>query len=149
MLHDVGKLRVPDRVLLKPGSLTEDEWELIREHPAWGEELLSGTEAFWLARRIARSHHENWDGSGYPDRLTGEGIPFEARVVRIVDVFDALRSGRPYKPAWSLERAIDELRTMRGRGLDPELTDLFLDLAAGAATGRPQDTDPRPERSFG
>lgn len=137
MLHDVGKLRVPDRVLLKPGSLTEDEWELIRRHPAWGEELLSGTEAFWLARRIARSHHENWDGTGYPDRLSGGAIPFEARVVRIVDVFDALRSERPYKPSWSLERAIDELRTMRGRGLDPELTDLFLDLASRAPEDGP------------
>jgi len=130
MLHDVGKLRVPDRVLLKPGSLTDEEWELIRQHPAWGEELLSGAEGFALARAIARSHHENWDGTGYPDRLVGTAIPFAARIVRIVDVFDALRSDRPYKPAWSLERTLDEIRLMRGRGFDPELTDLFLELAA-------------------
>lgn len=129
MLHDVGKLRVPDRVLLKPGKLTAEEWALIKQHPAWGEQLLAGTDGFALARMIARSHHENWDGSGYPDGLARDAIPFEARIVRIVDVFDALRSDRPYKPAWSLERALDELRAMRALGLDPELTDLFLELA--------------------
>ncbi|MBF6605663.1 MAG: HD domain-containing protein [Chloroflexi bacterium] len=129
MLHDLGKLRVPDRVLLKPGSLTEEEWAIIRQHPAWGEELLAGTAGFAVARLIARSHHENWDGTGYPDRLVGEAIPHAARIVRIVDVYDALRSDRPYKPAWSPERALDEIQAMRGRGLDPELTDLFLGLA--------------------
>jgi len=136
MLHDVGKLRVPDRVLLKPGKLTEEEWALIRQHPAWGEELLAGTDGFALARVIARSHHENWDGSGYPDGLARETIPFEARIVRIVDVFDALRSERPYKPAWTLERTLDELRAMRASGLDPDLTDLFLGLAERGALPR-------------
>lgn len=128
MLHDVGKLRVPDRVLLKPGRLTEEEWGLIRQHPAWGEELLSGADGFALARAIVRSHHENWDGTGYPDGRAGEAIPFAARIVRIVDVFDALRSDRPYKPAWSPERTLDEMQAMRGRGFDPELADLFLEL---------------------
>jgi putative two-component system response regulator len=90
---------------------------------------MAGTEGFALARTIARSHHENWDGSGYPDSLAGKAIPFAARIVRIVDVYDALRSDRPYKAAWSLERTLDELRSMRGGGLDPELTDLFLGLA--------------------
>jgi hypothetical protein len=128
MLHDVGKLRVPDRILLKPGRLDADEWELIMRHAAWGEELLDGGEHFDLARRIARWHHENWNGSGYPDGLAGTKIPFEARIVRIADVYDALRSKRPYKPAWTDEQALTELRRVRGVHLDPELTDLFLDL---------------------
>lgn len=128
MLHDVGKLRVPDRVLLKPGSLDEDEWAVIRQHPIWGEKLLMGDEGFALARRIARWHHENWDGSGYPDGLRGDAIPMPARIVRVVDVFDALRSERPYKPAWTVERSLEELRLMRGSGLEPALVDLFVEL---------------------
>jgi hypothetical protein len=128
MLHDVGKLRVPDRILLKPAHLDADEWELIMRHAAWGEELLDGGEHFDLARRIARWHHENWDGSGYPDGLAGARIPFEARIVRIADMYDALRAERPYKPAWTDEQALTELRRVRGVHLDPELTDLFLGL---------------------
>ena len=132
MLHDVGKIRVPDRVLLKPGKLDDDEWALIRMHPLWGDELLKGDEGFLLARQIARWHHENWDGSGYPDRLSRETIPFAARIVRIVDVYDALRSERPYKPAWTAEQALEELRAMRGTGLDPDLVDVFLQLRSTA-----------------
>lgn len=128
MLHDVGKLRVPDRILLKPGRLEADEWELIRRHSAWGEELLDGGEHFELARRIARWHHENWDGSGYPDGLVGAQIPFEARIVRVADVYDALRAERPYKAAWTEEQALSEIQRVRGVHLDPELADLFLRL---------------------
>ena len=128
MLHDVGKIRVPDRVLLKPSRLDEEEWAIIRQHPAWGEELLKGHEGFALARQIARWHHEDWAGTGYPDRLRGDAIPLAARIVRIVDVYDALRSERPYKTAWTHERALDELRAMAGRGLDPALTSVFLEL---------------------
>jgi len=128
MLHDVGKLRVPDRILLKPGKLDPSEWETIQLHAVWGEELLEGGEHFSMARAIARSHHENWDGTGYPDRIRAEEIPFEARLVRIVDVYDALRSVRPYKPAWSEDEVIEELRRLREVHFDPELTDLFLGL---------------------
>jgi hypothetical protein len=130
MLHDVGKIRVPDRVLLKPGRLDDEEWALIRLHPIWGEELLKGDEMFALARQIARWHHEDWDGSGYPDGLRGEAIPFAARIVRIVDVYDALRSERPYKPAWSLDRTLEELHRTRGTALDPDLVDTFVSLRA-------------------
>ena len=128
MLHDVGKLRVPDRILLKPGRLDPSEWETIQRHAVWGEELLEGGEHFSLARAIARWHHENWDGTGYPDRIRGGEIPFEARLVRIVDVYDALRSERPYKPAWSEDEVLEELRRLREVHFDPELTDLFLQL---------------------
>lgn len=128
MLHDVGKIRVPDRVLLKPGRLDEEEWALIRQHPIWGEELLKGDDGFALARQIARWHHEDWDGSGYPDGLRGDAIPLAARIVRVVDVYDALRSERPYKSAWTMERTLDELQAMRGRGLDPDLADRFIHL---------------------
>lgn len=134
MLHDVGKIRVPDRVLLKPGALDEDEWALIRRHPEWGDELLKGDEGFALARQIARWHHEDWDGSGYPDGLRGEAIPFAARLVRVVDIYDALRSERPYKPAWTVERALDEIVAMRGKGLDPDLVDVFLNLRSPGAS---------------
>jgi len=103
---------------------------LIRQHPVWGEELVSGTEGFALARTIARSHHENWDGSGYPDGRAGEDIPLAARIVRLVDVYDALRSNCPYKAAWPVERALDEMRVMRGRSFDPDLTEIFLELAS-------------------
>lgn len=128
MLHDVGKLRVPDRILLKPGRLDDEEWDVIRQHAAWGAELLEGSPHFAMARAIARWHHENWNGTGYPDRIGGERIPFEARIVRVVDVYDALRSERPYKPAWSEAEALEELRRMREVELDPELLDLFLKL---------------------
>ena len=131
MLHDVGKLRVPDGVLLKPGALDENEWQLIRQHPAWGEELLKAEQGFGLARQVARWHHENWDGSGYPDGLRESAIPLAARIVRVVDVFDALVSVRPYKPAWKEERALEEILAMRGRGLDPELADLFVAVYNG------------------
>lgn len=128
MLHDVGKLRVPDRILLKPGELSAEEWALVRQHPEWGAELMRGHEGFELARSIARWHHEDWAGTGYPDGLTGPQIPFAARLVRVVDVYDALVTERPYKPAWPIDRALAELRAMRGRALDPDLVDLFVGL---------------------
>jgi hypothetical protein len=126
MLHDVGKLHVPDRILMKPGALDEAEWSIMRRHTIWGAQILGGSSAFERARIICRSHHENWDGSGYPDGLRGERIPLPARIVRLVDVFDALRSERPYKPAWDLQRCVEEIARNAGRQFDPELVPIFL-----------------------
>ena len=128
MLHDVGKLHVPDRILVKRGTLTPSEWAVMRQHTIWGPEILGRSRGFSLARTIGRSHHENWNGSGYPDGLRAERIPLEARMVRITDTFDALRSVRPYKPAWPLERCIDELLGGSGSAFDPELLRLFLSV---------------------
>ncbi|HVM31339.1 MAG TPA: HD domain-containing phosphohydrolase [Candidatus Limnocylindrales bacterium] len=129
MLHDVGKLHVPDAVLLKPGPLDEEEWLIIRQHSAWGAEILANGAGFELARRIARWHHENFDGSGYPDGLRGERIPLEARLVRIVDAFDAMTHRRPYHDPRTFDWAIEELKRCSGRHFDPELLGLFVDLA--------------------
>jgi putative nucleotidyltransferase with HDIG domain len=127
MLHDVGKLHVPDRILLKPGPLSADEWEIMRRHPVWGAEILAQGDGFEVARRIARWHHENIDGSGYPDGLRGERIPLEARIVRIADAFDAMTHPRPYQAARSVEWALEELARYAGSQFDPELAALFID----------------------
>jgi hypothetical protein len=128
MLHDVGKLHVPDRILLKPGPLDPEEWEIIRRHTTIGASIMGHSSGFELARTVARSHHENWDGSGYPDGLRALSIPLAARIVRLVDVFDALRSRRPYKPAWPFERCLEELVAGAGRQFDPDLAPTFVAL---------------------
>jgi hypothetical protein len=128
MLHDVGKLHVPDRILLKPGPLTADEWQVMHQHPIYGERILREGAGFEMARRIARWHHENIDGSGYPDGLKGERIPLEARIVRIADAFDAMTSVRPYKPARSVEWALAELERHGGTQFDPEIVRLLLEM---------------------
>jgi putative two-component system response regulator len=113
---------------MKPGPLDREEWVQVRQHTIWGERILGTTSGFAMARRIARSHHENWDGSGYPDGLIGEGIPLAARIVHIADVFDALYHRRPYKPAWELDQCIDELLNGREHSYDPELVTEFIRL---------------------
>lgn len=128
MLHDVGKLHVPDRILLKPGKLTPAEWETMRRHSIWGERILADGEGFALARRIARWHHENFDGTGYPDGLQGGEIPLEARIVRIADSFDAMTNDRPYSRARSFEDALEELDRFAGVQFDPELVELMVSL---------------------
>jgi HD domain-containing protein len=128
MLHDVGKLHVPDGILMKRGPLDPAELELVRTHTLWGQRILGQTSGFELARTVARSHHENWDGSGYPDHLVGSATPLAARIVHLVDVFDALRAARPYKEAWSLERAIAEIEARSGEMFDPDLVVEFLRL---------------------
>ena len=128
MLHDVGKLLVPAEVLNKPGRLSEEEWALVRRHPSAGVELLADIEFPWDVRPIVESHHERWDGAGYPHGLAGEAIPLTARVVCIADVYDALTSRRSYKEPFSHEGAMEVMRRERGRGFDPELFDRFEEV---------------------
>jgi len=110
VVHDIGKVAVPDAILLKPGKLTEDEWKLMREHPVVGERICEPLKSFRLVLPIIRHHHEKLDGSGYPDGLRGDAIPTTARILQIVDVYDALTTERPYKRAFSV---VDALHTMR------------------------------------
>ncbi|NVD99740.1 HD domain-containing phosphohydrolase [Massilia sp. BJB1822] len=127
-MHDVGKIGIPDRILQKPGKLDADEWKIMQSHAAIGAEIIGEHThgMLRLARNIALSHHEKWDGSGYPKGLKGEEIPLEGRIVAIADVFDALTSARPYKRAWPLEEALNYLREQRGQHFDAALVDLFL-----------------------
>jgi HD-GYP domain-containing protein (c-di-GMP phosphodiesterase class II) len=131
-MHDVGKIGMPDSVLLKAGSLDEDEWATMKSHPEIGAEILaeSRSPVVQLGRTIALAHHERWDGTGYPAGLAGEEIPIEARIVAICDVFDALLSERPYKQPWSLQDAINEIRNQSGRHFDPRLVGIFVTMAA-------------------
>lgn len=128
LLHDVGKLHVPDSLLTKRGPLTEDEWVVMRQHTVWGERILSDGRGFELARQIARWHHENFDGSGYPDRIKGTTIPIEARIVRIADAVDAMTHDRPYKKGQPIAWAMQELERYAGVQFDPELARLYIDL---------------------
>jgi response regulator RpfG family c-di-GMP phosphodiesterase len=128
VLHDVGKIHTPDLILKKPASLTPRERAEMQQHTLAGERILKPSPFFTQASRIARSHHENWDGSGYPDHLAGEHIPFEARIVHLVDVFDALVHPRAYKPAWDREDALAEILRNKGRMFDPAMVDAFVDL---------------------
>ena len=130
ILHDVGKMLVPDEILKKPGPLNPQERRRMQDHAAAGERILSKQPFFDVARQIARSHHENWDGTGYPDRLKGEKIPLSARIVHLADVYDALTSKRIYKPPWSHTDAITAIEQERGYSFDPEVTSAFLSLAA-------------------
>jgi putative two-component system response regulator len=128
-LHDLGKIAVPDGILLKPGPLTTDEIQVIREHPAAGDRLVVPMKTLVLVRPIIRHHHERWDGKGYPDRLGQEETPLLARLMAIVDVYDALRTQRPYKPAFSEEESLRIIREgARGGQFDPELARVFLEL---------------------
>jgi putative two-component system response regulator len=129
-MHDVGKIGIPDRVLLKPGKLNEEEWEIMKTHAEMGAEILSeGTsEVLKMSQIVAITHHERWDGSGYPNGLKGKEIPLVGRIVTIADVFDALTSERPYKKAWSVEDAIKVLEEESGKHFDPSLVPLFKEI---------------------
>ena len=129
MMHDVGKIGIPDIILLKPGKLTFDEFEIMKTHAKIGAELLANSESelIQMAERIAFSHHEKWNGTGYPNGLSGEAIPIEARIVAVADVFDALTSEIPYKKAWSIDDAISLIQKEKEQHFDSGLVDLFID----------------------
>ena len=128
-LHDIGKLAVPDQILLKPGSLDADEWTVMRGHSVRGFDIARSMAGLGDATlQIIRHHHERWDGLGYPEGLRGGEIPLAARVFSICDVYDALTSARPYNRAWSHEAALAELAAQSGRQFDPELVAAFLGL---------------------
>jgi len=129
-LHDIGKIGVPDHILLKAGKLTSEEWEIMAKHPLIGYEILRGSVSKYISMGadIALTHHERFDGSGYPRGLAGEQIPLSGRIVAIADVYDALTSVRPYKAAWPAERALDYIRENSGGHFDPRLAGAFLDF---------------------
>lgn len=133
LLHDIGKMGVPDGILHKPAALTPAEWEIMRRHPTYAFELLSPIEYLRPALDIPYCHHERWDGSGYPRGLRGEEIPLAARIFAAVDIWDALRSDRPYRAAWSDRRTRDYLASLSGTHLDPGVTEAFLGLLASLA----------------
>lgn len=126
-MHDVGKIGIPDAVLLKPGPLSEAEWEVMRRHPEMGASIIGDhpSRLLQMARRVALHHHERWDGTGYPHRLAGADIPLEARITAVADVFDALTSLRPYKLPWEVPQALALLREQAGLAFDPQLIPLF------------------------
>lgn len=128
LMHDVGKIGVPDAILLKPGSLTDPEREIMKQHAVFGGQILhqSSSDLMQAGREIAVSHHEKWDGSGYPEGLSGEDIPLFGRICAIADVFDALTSERPYKQPFSLTKSLEIMKTGRGEHFDPTILDLFL-----------------------
>jgi putative nucleotidyltransferase with HDIG domain len=142
LLHDVGKLMVPAEVLNKPGKLTDDEWAMVRRHPTAGVELLADIEFPWDVRPIVESHHERWDGKGYPHGLAGTEIPLTARVLCIADVYDALTSQRSYKKAFTHDEAMDIMRADVGKQFDPALFPVFEEIVRTGAWGQPVEFAP-------
>ena len=131
LLHDVGKLRIPVAILLKPAPLTEDEWQIMRKHPTLAYEILVPFVFLRPALDIVYCHHEKWDGSGYPRGLKGEAIPLAARIFAVADVYDALRSDRPYRPAWPEEEVRKYIHDQAERHFDPQVVEAFADITVG------------------
>jgi putative two-component system response regulator len=131
-LHDLGKIALPEAILFKPGKLDHDETQTMRQHTLVGGQVFSGVESplMILCREIALHHHERWDGTGYPDEISGESIPLAARIVAVADVYDALVQERPYKQAWSHEDALAEITAQSGKQFDPEIVEAFVALMA-------------------
>ncbi|MCW8929164.1 MAG: response regulator [Gammaproteobacteria bacterium] len=142
-LHDLGKIGIPDEILLKNGKLDGEQWTIMKTHTTIGFELLSNNQSsiMSLAQSIALNHHEKWDGTGYPSGLKGENIPIEARIASICDVFDALTSVRPYKQPWPLEEVVDYIKANSGSHFDPQITSVFIDLIPELIELRKQYSD--------
>lgn len=142
-MHDIGKIGIPDHVLLKPGKLDSEEWEIMQSHVTIGCEILSGSESklMIMAKNIALSHHERWNGTGYPNKISGVDIPIEARICAICDVFDALTSERPYKAAWSIDEAMSLIRQESGQHFDPTLVVLFDSILSDIQAYRDKNLD--------
>jgi PAS domain S-box-containing protein/putative nucleotidyltransferase with HDIG domain len=128
LLHDIGKMAIPDGILLKTGKLTDEEWSMMKNHPQYAYDMLSTIDYLRPALDIPYCHHERWDGTGYPQGLAGEEIPIAARIFAVVDVWDALQSDRPYREAWPIEKAVDYLKEQSGQHFDPQIVKAFLDL---------------------
>jgi putative nucleotidyltransferase with HDIG domain len=137
VLHDIGKVRVPDSLLASTGTLPGEEWELMKHHTTWGAEFLAGRPGFELAATIARSHHEHWDGSGYPDGLAGEDIPEAATIVAVADAFDAITSDRPYRPRRSVTAAMQEIMACSGKQFSPKVVQALVRLYKRKMLPRP------------
>ena len=127
LLHDIGKMGVPDGILLKPGPLTNEEWVLMRKHTTFAYEMLSPIHYLQPALDIPYCHHEKWDGTGYPRGLSGGQIPFAARIFAVVDVWDALISDRPYRAAWPEEKVLDYIRSLAGTHFDPQVVKVCIE----------------------
>jgi putative nucleotidyltransferase with HDIG domain len=134
LLHDIGKMGIPDNILLKPGKLTDEEWNIMRNHPVFAYKLLSPIAFLKAALDIPYYHHEKWDGAGYPHGLKGEQIPLAARIFAVVDVWDALGSDRPYRPAWPKEKMLRYLRDESGKHFDPKVVEIFIKLLEDTAS---------------
>lgn len=130
LLHDIGRMAVPDAILHKPGPLTPEEWDVMRKHPAYAREMLARIPYLISAMEIPFSHHERWDGTGYPLGLKGDEIPLPARIFAVVDVWHALSTPRPYRPAWTAEQVIGYIQANSGTHFDPTVVRAFLDLLA-------------------
>jgi putative two-component system response regulator len=128
LLHDVGKIGIPDSILHKPSTLTEEEWVIMRKHPQFAYDMLHSIEYLRPALDIPYSHHEKWDGTGYPRGLKGEEIPLTARLFAVADVWDALTSDRPYRAAWNKEQALEYIREQSGKHFDPQVVELFFKI---------------------
>jgi HD-GYP domain-containing protein (c-di-GMP phosphodiesterase class II) len=136
-VHDIGKIGISDQILHKSGPLSDKEWETMRGHPAIGEQMLLPYRQFRHQALIVRSHHERWDGRGYPDNLRGQSIPISARIIGVADAFDAMTSTRPYRPAMSRARAIEEIRKNAAIQFDPMVVASFLQVMEEADKIRP------------
>lgn len=130
IMHDVGKMYIPDKILQKAEELSPEEWEIMRKHPAFGVEILGEHYFYETARLIAGSHHENWDGSGYPNKISGTAIPLPGRITAVADVWDALTHKRSYKEAWPEEKAVAEMLRLAGKKFDSEILKVFIELQA-------------------